>query len=272
MFAYLGATFAISAAKGGLKFWEQEQKYDEMDRAAKKKWQDKKREVSIYNQQEQARVNRTNEYITKVWNQKLANYRQQVQFNQEAAFRGYIGEQLQDVDAISAFMFEQTDLLAELTREAGTMAARGFTSRSAQLAEAKDVQGAYYRAVRMSANNLGREFEETQGAMEQIARQQYQANLAAHADVAVQPLLETFRPITAPQKPSGIKRNSGLRIGSVLADAALDTALAAAPAIGRGADKAAKVGNEFDWSQVKDPTAGGEWGTDESIEGPVFGQ
>lgn len=232
--AYVGATFAISAAKGGLGFLSKNAELDAKDRMAKKAWKAKKRSVMIANQQEQARVNRTNEYIKQVWNAKLDNYNRQKKFNEEAAFRGYIGEQLKAMDEVSAFMFEQTDLLAELTREAGQSAARGFTSRSAQLAEMKDVYGTYYRNRMMSANNLGRSLDETQGAMEAISRQEYQANLQAHQEVAVQPMLETYRPLQMPDKPSPMQRNTGLRIGSFLASAGLDAALAAAPAIGAG--------------------------------------
>ena len=231
--AYMAATFAISAAKGGIGMLGKNAELDEKDRQAKKAWKAKKRSVMIANQQEQARVNRTNEYIKKIWDQKINNYNQQLKFNQEAAFRGYIGEQMKAMDEVSAFMFEQTDFLAELTREAGQSAARGFTSRSAQLAEMKDVYGAYYRNRMMSANNLGRSLEATQGAMENISREEYQANLNAHQEVAVQPMLEVFRPTAMPDKPSPMQRNTGLRIGSVLASAGLDAALAAAPAIGR---------------------------------------
>lgn len=225
--AYMGITAGISAAKQGLGFWMQENKFNEADRRQKKAWQDKKRQVSIANAQEAARVERSNQRIKLMWDMDLQRYNRQLQMNREAAERAYIGEQMQASDHIAAFMFQQTDLLKELTRSAGESAARGYTSRSANLAELKDVYGEYYRSTVMSAGNLGRQLEASAGAMDQISRDEYAANLAAHANVAIQPELEVFRPLSGPQRPSNIQRNTGLRIGQALATVALDTTLAA---------------------------------------------
>lgn len=224
--AYMAVAGGLSAVKQGLSFWQQESMFDRADEANRKAYNDRKRQVQIANAQEAARVDRANNRIRKIWDMDLQRYQRQLQMNREAAERGYIGEQMGAMDSISAFMFEQTDLLAELTRSAGESAARGYTSRASELATFKDMYGGYHRNRFMSAANLGRRLESTQGAMDQISRDEYQANLDAHAKVAIAPELEVFRPTAMPSKPKAMDRSIGLRIGNAVAQVAMDTASA----------------------------------------------
>ena len=224
--AYMATMGGISAIKQGLGFLQQESVFDAQDEANRKAYNDKKRQVQIANAQESARVERANTRIRKIWDMDLQRYQRQLQMNREAAERGYIGEQMGAMDSISAFMFQQQDLLAELTRSAGESAARGYTSRASELATFKDTYGGYHRNRFMSAANLGRSLGGTQGAMDQISRDEYQANLNAHAEVAIAPELEVFRPTAMPSKPKAMDRSVGLRIGNAAAQVAMDTASA----------------------------------------------
>lgn len=194
----------------------------EQDKRRRREEKERKKELRIANAMEMARVERANQRISEIWNLKLARYNQQLEMNAQAAERGYIAEQMGAQDDIAAFMFQQVDLLKELTRSAGESAARGFTSRSAQMAELKDVWGEYHRNRMMSSGNLGRQLEGRQGAIEQVSMDEFMSNLAAHSEVAIQPELEVFRPVQYGGGTGSSQNLTGLKIGRAAADTALE--------------------------------------------------
>ena len=211
----------ISAISSGLGMAQSGAQFAEQQRQRKKAEKERKKELRIANALEAARVERANRRIAEIWNLKLARYNQQLEMNAQAAERGYIAEQMGAQDDIAAFMFQQVDLLKELTRSAGESAARGFTSRSAQMAELKDVWGEYHRNRMMSSGNLGRRLEGRQGAMEQVSMDEFMSNLNAHSEVAIQPELEVFRPVQYGGGTGSSNNMMGLKIGRAAADAAL---------------------------------------------------
>ena len=222
---FIAIAGGLNLAKKGLGFMNDEAAYNERDRAARQAHKQRKREIKIANQEELARVNRTNEYIKNVWSYKMKRYEQQLAFNEEAAIRGYMGEQMNVMNQISAFMFQQSDLLNELTQQSGQLAAKGISGRAAILSEAKNTFAAYNRSRLMSAQNLSRDINAGQGAIEQITRDRYQADLDAYSEVAVQPQLEQYMPQAMPGGYKAANRNMGLRIGTALGTAAIDTAM-----------------------------------------------
>ena len=224
MLAYAGISAGITAISQAVGIAHSNSQQAAADRQRKKAEKQRKKELRIANAMEAARVERANRRIAEIWNLKLARYNQQLEMNAQAAERGYIAEQMGAQDDIAAFMFQQVDLLKELTRSAGESAARGFTSRSAQMAELKDVWGEYHRNRMMSSGNLGRQLEGRQGAMDQVSLDEFMSNLAAHSEVAIQPELEVFRPVQYGGGTGAANNAMGLKIGRAAADTALSFA------------------------------------------------
>lgn len=222
--AYAAISAGITAISQGVGIAHSNAQQAERDRQRRREEKERKKELRIANAMEAARVERANRRIAEIWNLKLARYNQQLEMNAQAAERGYIAEQMGAQDDIAAFMFQQVDLLKELTRSAGESAARGFTSRSAQMAELKDVWGEYHRNRMMSSGNLGRQLEGRQGAMDQVSLDEFMSNLAAHSEVAIQPELEVFRPVQYGGGTGAANNAMGLKIGRAAADTALSFA------------------------------------------------
>ena len=185
-----------------------------------------KRQTRAYNQQalaqhaaQKAEIKRQNEYAMYEYGVRKQMAAQQMQFNAEAATRGYVTTQENTLMKLKQMAFARMDRDAELLEAVGANAASmEGDNRSAQLAAAKSTYGRYGRQQVQDAEMVRDANIQGVRQMEEINLQHRTADLQAYAQIAVQPYMQSMPAAPAlrsmPKGPSALQ--SALMIGGGL--------------------------------------------------------
>lgn len=185
-----------------------------------------KRQTRAYNQQaiaqhaaQNAEIRRQNSYAMYEYGKRKEIAAQQMQFNAEAATRGYITTQENRLMKLKQMAFARADRDAELLEAVGANAASiEGDNRSAQLAAAKATYGRYGRQQVQDIEMVKDANRQGIRQMEEINLQHRSADLQAYAQIAVQPFMQSQLAAPAlrsmPKGPSALQ--NALMIGGGL--------------------------------------------------------
>lgn len=185
-----------------------------------------KRATRAYNQNaiaerqaQNAEIKRQNSYAMYEYGVRKQLAQQQIQFNKEAATRGYVATQENRLMKLKQLAFSRADREAELLEAVGAnTAAMESDNRSAALANAKATYGRYGRQQVQDREMVMDANRQAIRQMEEIHLQHRTADLQAYSQIAVQPYMQSELGPPAlrsmPKGPSGL--NTALMIGGGL--------------------------------------------------------
>ena len=146
----------------------------------------------------------------------VANYRQAVADNADAANRAYVGQQEKLNNIYRQASFQQQAQLVQLAKGSGQMAAMGRRGKSAMRLD-NDIVSQFGRNQAIMAESLLSANRGYRNATEAINREQMSANNRAYSPVAIAPEADI-----APPQPVMRQGPSGLGLAAGLVGAAVD--------------------------------------------------
>ena len=212
-------SLGIAAASAGLGFFNDRNKsntaYKQAKRQHRMQMQQAIERTNLQNQQIEAQ----NAYAAYEYEQRKKIAKQQIKFNNQAANDAYTQETTRLNEYLKGVAFSQEDMSIQLMEGMGANAAmnEGGRGRSFELAAAKGTLGAYGRAQTRLSETVQDQRSQSRRNLLAINRQAEQANMQAHASVAIAPFMQSKLPM--PTNYGGPQRNNfntALQIGGAL--------------------------------------------------------
>lgn len=161
-------------------------------------FENQKRQVRAANQQaqmqrdaENAQIRAQNSYAAYEYGERKKLAAEQMQYNAEAAIRGYKSTQENRLMQLKQMAFERQNRALQLLEAAGASAASiEGDNRSAQLAAAKATYGEFGRQQVQDAESVKDLNRQARHQMEDIYLQHKTANFEAYSQIAIQPYMQ----------------------------------------------------------------------------------
>lgn len=212
-------SLGLAAVNAGLKIFGGMSKQRQQHEAQKRQVRAANRAAIAQRNAANAEIRRQNSYAMYEYGVKKQMAEQQMQYNKEAATRGYITTQENRIMKLKQMAFARIDRDAELLEAVGAnAAAMEGDNRSAALADAKATYGRFGRQQVQDRETVMDANRQSIRQMEEINLQHRTQDLQAYSQIAVMPYLQQELGAPAlqrmPKGPSGL--NTALMIGGGL--------------------------------------------------------
>ena len=179
--------YAMAGLQMGLGFLNQQAESSEAQRQARFA----QRQQDFQRNQQNLRIRASNRRAQEIYGKKLQVHSAQMDFNREAAQRGFVTEQERMNVAFQQNAFstaaQRRQLMASMGANAAAGAGRG---RSYERASMMGTLGNFGRMQAEKAEQLGSMKRQSGRNLQGIARQQYAADLASYQNVMVKPMMQ----------------------------------------------------------------------------------
>lgn len=179
--------YAMAGLQMGLGFLNQQAESSEAQRQARFA----QRQQDFQRNQQNLRIRAANRRAQEIYGKRLQVHSAQMDFNREAAQRGFITEQERMNEAFQQSAFstaaQRRQLMASMGANAAAGAGRG---RSYERASMMGTLGNFGRMQAEKAEQLGSMKRQSSRNLQGIARQQYAADLASYQNVMVRPEMQ----------------------------------------------------------------------------------
>lgn len=179
--------YAMAGLQMGLGFLNQQAESSEARRQARFA----QRQQDFQRNQQNLRIRAANRRAQEIYGKKLQVHSAQMDFNREAAQRGFITEQERMNEAFQQNAFSTAAQRRQLMAAMGANAAAGEgRGRSYERASMMNTLGNFGRMQAEKAEQLGSMKRQSRRNLQGIARQQYAADLASYQNVMVKPMMQ----------------------------------------------------------------------------------
>ena len=170
---------------------------------------DQVRQATFANTLSRRKTEMMNAYRQRAYGRQVDFAKGQQEFNADAANRAYVSEQIRFNEQMAEFAFNNVNFQKNLTEEIGKSAAGERYGKSAQRMAAVETLGQYGRNQAILAKSLASASRQTEANLENISRQQFQADYQVYGSIMEGPLMEMAEPVYQP----GRAPNMALSIG-----------------------------------------------------------
>ena len=179
--------YAMAGLQMGLGFLNQQAESSEARRQARFA----QRQQDFQRNQQNLRIRAANRHAQEIYGKKLQVHSAQMNFNREAAQRGFITEQERMNEAFQQNAFSTAAQRRQLMAAIGANAAAGEgRGRSYERASMMGTLGNFGRMQAEKAEQLGSMKRQSRRNLQGVARQQYAADLASYQNVMVKPMMQ----------------------------------------------------------------------------------
>ena len=179
--------YAMAGLQMGLGFLNQQAESSEARRQARFA----QRQQDFQRNQQNLRIRAANRHAQEIYGKKLQVHSAQMNFNREAAQRGFITEQERMNEAFQQNAFSTAAQRRQLMAAMGANAAAGEgRGRSYERASMMGTLGNFGRMQAEKAEQLGSMKRQSRRNLQGVARQQYAADLASYQNVMVKPMMQ----------------------------------------------------------------------------------
>jgi len=171
----------------GLGFLNQQAESSEAQRQARFA----QRQQDFQRNQQNLRIRASNQRAQEIYGKQLQVHSAQMDFNREAAQRGFVSEQERMNEAFQQSAFSTAAQRRQLMAAIGANVAAGEgRGRSFERASMMGTLGTFGRMQAERAEQLSSMKRQSSRNLQGIARQQYGADLASYQNVMVQPMMQ----------------------------------------------------------------------------------
>lgn len=179
--------YAMAGLQMGLGFLNQQAESSEAQRQARFA----QRQQDFQRNQQNLRIRAANRRAQEIYGKQLQVHSAQMDFNREAAQRGFVTEQERMNEAFQQSAFSTAAQRRQLMAAMGANAAAGEgRGRSYERASMMGTLGTFGRMQAEKAEQLGSMKRQSGRNLQGIARQQYAADLASYQNVMVKPMMQ----------------------------------------------------------------------------------
>ena len=179
--------YAITGLQMGLGFLNQQAESSEAQRQARFA----QRQQDFQRNQQNLRIRASNQRAQEIYGKQLQVHSAQMDFNREAAQRGFVSEQERMNEAFQQSAFSTAAQRRQLMAAIGANVAAGEgRGRSFERASMMGTLGTFGRMQAERAEQLSSMKRQSSRNLQGIARQQYGADLASYQNVMVQPMMQ----------------------------------------------------------------------------------
>lgn len=179
--------YAMAGLQMGLGFLNQQAESSEAQRQARFA----QRQQDFQRNQQNLRIRAANRRSQEIYGKQLQVHSAQMDFNREAAQRGFVTEQERMNEAFQQSAFSTAAQRRQLMAAMGANAAAGEgRGRSYERASMMGTLGTFGRMQAEKAEQLGSMKRQSGRNLQGIARQQYAADLASYQNVMVRPEMQ----------------------------------------------------------------------------------
>lgn len=179
--------YAMAGLQMGLGFLNQQAESSEAQRQARFA----QRQQDFQRNQQNLRIRAANRRAQEIYGKQLQVHSAQMDFNREAAQRGFVTEQERMNEAFQQSAFSTAAQRRQLMAAMGANAAAGEgRGRSYERASMMGTLGTFGRMQAEKAEQLSSMKRQSGRNLQGIARQQYAADLASYQNVMVKPMMQ----------------------------------------------------------------------------------
>lgn len=184
---YIPPELVMAGAQFGLSLFGQ----DAQNTEARRQRNFAQRQQDFQRNQQNLRIRAANRRAQEIYGKKLQVHSAQMDFNREAAQRGFITEQERMNEAFQQNAFSTAAQRRQLMAAMGANVAAGEgRGRSYERASMMGTLGTFGRMQAEKAEQLASMKRQSGRNLQGIARQQYAADLASYQNVMVQPMMQ----------------------------------------------------------------------------------
>ena len=184
---YIPPELVVAGAQFGMSLFGQ----DAQNTEARRQRNFAQQQQDFQRNQQNLRIRAANQRAQEIYGKQLQVHSAQMDFNREAAQRGFVSEQERMNEAFQQSAFSTAAQRRQLMAAMGANAAAGQgRGRSFERASMMGTLGTFGRMQAERAEQLSSMKRQSSRNLQGIARQQYGADLASYQNVMVQPMMQ----------------------------------------------------------------------------------
>ena len=184
---YIPPELVVAGAQFGMSLFGQ----DSQNTEARRQRNFAQQQQDFQRNQQNLRIRAANQRAQEIYGKQLQVHSAQMDFNREAAQRGFVSEQERMNEAFQQSAFSTAAQRRQLMAAIGANVAAGEgRGRSFQRASMMGTLGTFCRMQAERAEQLSSMKRQSSRNLQGIARQQYGADLASYQNVMVQPMMQ----------------------------------------------------------------------------------
>jgi len=184
---YIPPELVVAGAQFGMSLFGQ----DSQNTEARRQRNFAQQQQDFQRNQQNLRIRAANQRAQEIYGKQLQVHSAQMDFNREAAQRGFVSEQERMNEAFQQSAFSTAAQRRQLMAAIGANVAAGEgRGRSFQRASMMGTLGTFGRIQAERAEQLSSMKRQSSRNLQGIARQQYGADLASYQNVMVQPMMQ----------------------------------------------------------------------------------